>query len=327
MKAIRLHARGGPEQLIYEGAPQPHMRHGDALVRVYACAITHTELTWSETYTTREGKDRLPTIPGHEFSGVVEAVASGVIEVRAGDSVYGLADFSRDGAAADYVAIRAADLASKPSNLNHIQAAAVPLAALTAWQALFDHAGLSAGQRVLIHGATGGVGSFAVQLAHQRGIHVVGTAKTDNLDLLRQLGANEAIDYTAARFEDSVRDVDAVFDTVGGETLERSFAVLRRGGVLVSVAETPSADRAAQRGVRAEYFIVEPNRGELMEISRLIQAGDLRPLIEAVFPLEQAREAFEHGSHGHSRGKIVLQVEAEPATEEQRQPEKARRVA
>src|SRR5262249_39233851 len=164
MKAIRLHARGGPEELVYEDAPQPQLRPGDALVRVYACAITYTELTWSETYTTREGKDRLPTIPGHELSGVVEAVAPGVIEVKAGDSVYGLADFPRDGAAADYVAVRAADLAPKPANLSHVQAAAVPLAALTAWQALFDHAGLLAGQRVLIHGATGGVGSFAVQL-------------------------------------------------------------------------------------------------------------------------------------------------------------------
>jgi NADPH:quinone reductase-like Zn-dependent oxidoreductase len=166
-----------------------------------------------------------------------------------------------------------------------------------------------------------------VQLAHQCGIHVIGTAKTDNLDLLRQLGADEVIDYTKVRFEDSVRDVDAVFDTVGGETLERSFAVLRRGGVLVSVAETPSADRAAQHRVRAEYFIVEPNRGELMEISRLIQAGDLRPLIEAVFPLEQAREAFEHGAHGHNRGKIVLQVEEEPATEKHPPQETVRRVA
>lgn len=327
MKAIRLHARGGPEQLVYEDAPQPHLQPGDALVRVYACAITHTELTWSPTYTTREGKDRLPTIPGHEFSGVVEAAASGVMEVKSGDSVYGLADFYRDGAAADYVAIRAADLAPKPSNLNYVQAAAVPLAALTAWQALFDHARLAAGQRVLIHGATGGVGSFAVQLAHHRGIHVIGTAQATNLDMLRKLGADEAIDYTATRFEDKVREVDAVLDAVGGETLERSFAVLRRGGVLVSVVDTPSAERAAKLGVRAEFFIVEPDRDELIEIARLIQAGDLRPVIEAVFPLAHAREAFEHGAHGHNRGKIVLKVEEEPATEKYPQQEEVRRVA
>jgi NADPH:quinone reductase-like Zn-dependent oxidoreductase len=328
MKAIRLHVRGGPEQLVYEDAPQPKLQPGDALVHVYACAITYTELTWSETYTTREGKDRLPTIPGHEFSGVVEAVASEVTEVKPGDSVYGLADFGRDGAAADYVAIRAADLAPRPSNLNYVQAAAVPLAALTAWQALFDHAHLAAGQRVLILGATGGVGSFAVQLAHHRGIHVIGTARAGNLALLRELGADEAIDYTATRFEDKVREVDAVLDTVGGETLERSVVVLRRGGVLVSVVDTPSADEAAQRGVRGDYFIVQPDRGELIEIGSLIQAGNLRPLIEAVFPLEQARKAFEHGAGGHSRGKIVLQVQQEPAAEKDiRQHEEIRRVA
>src|SRR5512146_3143517 len=300
MKAIRLHARGGPEQLVYEDAPRPQLRPGDALVRVHACAITHTELTWDETYTTRQGKDRTPSIPGHEFSGVVESVFPGVTEVKPGDSVYALADFSRDGAAADYIAVRAADLAPHPPGLSHVQAAAVPLAALTAWQALFDHAGLTAGQRVLIHGATGGVGSFAVQLAHRRGIHVIGTAQAGNLDLLRRLGADETIDYTSVRFEDKVHDVDAVLDAVGGDTMQRSFAVLRPGGILVSIVGPPPADAAARLGVRSVFFIVEPNRHELIEIARLIQAGELHPLIDAVFPLEEARQAFEPGARGHS---------------------------
>ena len=315
MKAIRLHAKGGPEQLVYEGAPKPQLRPGDALVRVQACAITHTELTWTPTYITQDGHDRTPTIPGHELAGIVETVAADVTDVKPGDAIYGLADFYRDGAAADYIAIHAADLAPKPPSLNFVQAAAVPLAALTAWQALFDHSALAPGQRVLIHGATGGVGSFAVQLAHQRGIHVIGTARTDNLDMLSQLGADELIDYTATRFEDKVHDVDAVFDIVGGETLKRSFAVLRRGGILVSVVDEPPADLAAKFGVRALYFIVEPSRGELIELGRLIEAGDLRPIIEAVFPLEKAREAFEHGTGGHSRGKIVLQIDKEPGAE------------
>jgi NADPH:quinone reductase-like Zn-dependent oxidoreductase len=316
MKAIHLHVRGGPEQLIYEDAPKPSLKCGDALVRVHSCAITRTELTWPETYTTQNGADRLPTIPGHEISGVVEAVGPNAVDAKVGDQVYALADFWRDGAAAEYVAVNAADLAIKPENLNYTQAAAVPLAALTAWQALFDHAGLIAGQEILIHGATGGVGSFAVQLARWRGAFVVGTARADHLELAQQLGVDKVIDYTANRFEDAVRDADVVFDTVGGETLERSWDVVRRGGVLVTiVSDGAPPDMAERHGVRGMFFIVKPSRAELREITRLIEAGKLRPLIEATFPLERAREAFEHGASGHNHGKIVLQVTRDTAAD------------
>lgn len=315
MKAIRLHARGGPEQLIYEDAPKPSLKNGDALVRVHCCAITWTELTWDPTYTAKDGADRLPTIPGHEISGVVEAVGPNAVDAKVGDEVYALTDFWRDGAAAEYVAVNAADLASKPPSLNYTQAAAVPLAALTAWQALFDHAGLIAGQEILIHGATGGVGSFAVQLAHWRGAFVVGTASTDHVGLARELGVDKVIDYKATRFEDAVRDADVVLDTVGGETLERSWGVLRRGGVLVTIVGSAPADAAERYGVRGVDFIVKPSRAELKEITRLIEAGKLRPIIEATFPLEKAKEAFEHGASGHNRGKIVLQVTRETAVD------------
>jgi NADPH:quinone reductase-like Zn-dependent oxidoreductase len=315
MKAIRLHARGGPEQLVYEDAPEPQLKNGDALVRVCACAITPTELTWSPTYTARDGADRLPSIPGHELSGVVEAVGPSATDAKAGEQVYALTDFWRDGAAAEYVAVNAADLAPKPAGLSHVAAAAVPLSALTAWQALFDHAGLTIGQEILIHGATGGVGSFAVQLAHWRGAFVVGTTGPGNTILARALGADEVIDYTAVRFEDKIRDADVVLDTVGGDTLERSWGVLRRGGVLVTIAGTAAADKAARYGVRGIDFIVEPSRTELMQITRLIDAGKLRPIIEATFPLEKARQAFERGAGGHNHGKIVLQVAPEIAAE------------
>ncbi len=308
MKAIRLHARGGPEQLVYEDAPDPSLRNDDALVRVHACAITPTELTWTPTYTTRDGADRLPSIPGHELSGVVEAVGAIAADVKVGDPVYALTDFWRDGAAAEYVTVRAADLAPKPPSLSDVQAAAVPLAALTAWQALFDHAGLAIGQEILIHGATGGVGSFAVQLAHWRGAYVVGTASAGNVGLAHELGADQVIDYTSARFEDKVHGADVVLDTVGGDTRERSWGVLRPGGVLVTIVGSASAEKAARYGVRGVDFIVKPSRAELIEIGRLIDNGKLRPLIEATFPLEKAREAFEHGAAGHNRGKIVLQV-------------------
>jgi NADPH:quinone reductase-like Zn-dependent oxidoreductase len=308
MKAVRLHRRGGPEQLTYEDAPKPAPAAADALVRVHACAITPSELSWGTTYTTREGVERLPTIPGHELSGVVEAVGPGARGPAEGDAVYALTDFWRDGAAAEYVVVRAADLAPKPKNLTHTQAAAVPLSALTAWQALFDHAGLTRGQSVLIHAAAGGVGTYAVQLAKGRGAHVIGTARAANERFLRDLGADEVIDYTAVRFEDRVKDVDIVLDSVGGDTLERSWGLLRKGGVLVTIADSAPAERAAKYGVRGVEFIVEPNRAQLIEIARLIETGALRVIVEATFPLPKARAAFEHGLGGHNRGKVVLRV-------------------
>lgn len=308
MKAVRLHRRGGPEQLTYEDAPKPTPGAGDALVRVHACAITPTELSWGATYTTREGVERLPTIPGHELSGVAEVVAPGVNAPKVGAAVYGLTDFWRDGGAAEYIVVRAADLAPKPTNLSHTQAAAVPLSALTAWQALFDHASLASGQRVLIHAAAGGVGTYAVQLAHGRGAHVIGTARAVNAGFLRDLGADEVIDYAAVRFEDRVRDVDVVLDSVGGDTLERSWGVLRKGGVLVTIADSASPEKAAQYGVRGVDFIVEPSGAQLIEIAHLIEAGTLRVIVEATFPLPDARAAFEQGLRGHNRGKLVLRI-------------------
>jgi len=308
MNAVRLHRQGGPEQLTYEDAPKPAPGAADALVRVHACAITRAELSWGTTYTTREGVERLPTIPGHELSGVVEAVGAGARAPNVGDAVYALTDFWRDGAAAEYVVVRAADLAPKPKNLDHTQAAAVPLSALTAWQALFDHAGLTRGQSVLIHAAAGGVGTYAVQLAKGRGAHVIGTARAANERFLRDLGADEVIDYTAVRFEDRVKDVDIVLDSVGGDTLERSWGVLRKGGVLVPIADSAPPEQAARYGVRGVEFIVEPNRAQLIEIARLIETGALRVIVEATFPLAEARAAFERSLGGHNRGKIVLRV-------------------
>ncbi len=308
MKAVRLHRRGGPEELVYEEAPPPAPGDGDALVRVHACAITPTELSWGPTYTTHDGVERLPSIPGHEVSGVVEAVVSATAGLRTGDAVYALTDFWRDGAAAEYVAVRAGDLAPRPANLSDTQAAAVPLSALTAWQALFDHARLSKGQRVLIHGAAGGVGTYAVQLARWRGARVTGTARKDNAAFLRGLGAEDVIDYTAVRFEDVLHDLDVVLDTVGGDTLERSWRVLRRGGVLVTIAASAPAELTDRNGVRGIFFIVKPSREQLIEIGHLLEKELLLTIVEATFPLEKARQAYEAGLKGHNRGKLVLQA-------------------
>ncbi len=308
MRAVRLHQRGGPEQLIYEDAPRPTVGPGNALVRVHACAITRDELTWGTTYTNQQGGERLPTIPGHEISGVVEALARDVTEPAVGTAVYGLTDFRRDGGAAEYTQVRAADLAPKPAALSHVAAAAVPLAALTAWQALFDHAQLSRGQQVLIHAAAGGVGTYAIQLAHGRGAFVIGTARAANAAFLRGLGADEVIDYTVDRFEEQFSDVDVVLDAVGGDTLARSWGVVRKGGTLVTIADSAPAETAARYGVRGVEFIVEPNRAQLIEIARLIDAGTLRSIVAETFPLRDARRAFERSIPGHNRGKVVLEV-------------------
>ena len=310
MKAIRMHARGGPELLVYEDAPKPALQPGDALVRVIATSITKTELTWDETYADCDGRPRIPTIPGHEFAGVVDALGPEAKGVRAGDAVYALSSFCRDGSAAELLAIRAADLAPKPPSLNFQQAAAVPLAGLTAWQALFDHGQVEKGQRVLIHGAAGGVGTYAVQLAHWKGAEVVATASAKDRDLLVELGASEVIDYTRERFEEKVKDVDVVLDFVGGDTEQRSWGVLRRGGILVGIVGPVAAEKAASLGVRGIFFIVEPNRAQLIQLGHLIDNGSLRVVVGTVLPLARARDAFEQGLAGHKPGKIVLQVAA-----------------
>jgi NADPH:quinone reductase-like Zn-dependent oxidoreductase len=296
MLAVRLHAPGDPARLVAEQLPTPRPGAGEALVRVHAAAITRNELDWPA--------DRLPAIPSYEFSGVVAAVGPGVEQVRVGEAVYALGDFGRDGAAADYTVVDAGLLAPKPRTLDHLQSAAIPLAGLGAWQGLFEHGRLAAGQRVLIHGAAGGVGAFAVQLAHWRGAHVVGTASTANLETARALGADQVLDHTTTRFEDAVEPVDVVFDTAGGDRLERSPAVLRPGGRLVSVAEEPP-DAA---GITASYFVVAPNRRQLVELAEAADRGELRPVIDQVFLLGDARQAFERSLGNHRPGKIVLRV-------------------
>jgi NADPH:quinone reductase-like Zn-dependent oxidoreductase len=307
MKAIQMHSQGGPQQLVYEDVEKPLLDPGDALVRVIASSITKDELSWPPTYQTKDGQVRLPTIPGHEFAGIVEALAPEVTDVKIGDEVYGLASFYRNGSAAEYLAVAASDVAPKPKTLDFEQAAAVPLAGLTAWQALFDHGKLAAGQRVLIHGAAGGVGTFAVQLAHWKGAYVIATASSSHDDFLREIGADQVIDYEKDKFEELVKDVDLVLDTVGGDLIERSRLVLSATGMLITIVESLPSEGAAER-TRELFFIVEPNRSELIELGKLINAGKLKTSISEVFPLDDARKAFEKGLAGHVRGKIVLRV-------------------
>jgi NADPH:quinone reductase-like Zn-dependent oxidoreductase len=309
MKAVRIHGRGGPDHLVYEDAPPPHPGPGEVLVRAYAAGIIATELNWDETYHTTAGSPRVLPIPGRDLSGVVEEVGPGATTLVKGSEVYALLGYGRDGAQADYTIALPNELVPKPSTLDHVQAAAVPLSALTAWQALFGHAHLAAGQTVLIHGGAGGVGVFAVQLAHWAGAQVIATSSARNRDFLRELGANEIIDYTTTRFEAVAQGVDLVFDLVGGDTLQRSWQVIKPGGVLVSVVSPPPpAAVAKEHDVRFAWFVVEPNREQLLKIGALIEAGQLHPVIDTVFPLAEARQAYEQAAKGHTRGKIVLRV-------------------
>jgi NADPH:quinone reductase-like Zn-dependent oxidoreductase len=243
-----------------------------------------------------------------DFSGVVEAVGSGVTSFRKGDELYArLSDLQR-GTYAEYTIAKETEAAFKPKSVDHVHAAAVPLAALTAWQALFEKAQLGADQKILIHGAAGGVGGFAVQLAKWKGAHVIGTACGRNQAFLRELGVDELIDYEKTRFENAVRDLDAVLDTIGGDTQQRSWKVLKRGGILVSIAGRPSPEEAAKYGVRAEFLAARTSSSQLAEIAKLVDSGQLRPIVETVFPLSEARQAQEISESGHARGKIVLKV-------------------
>ncbi len=305
MKAIHLHQEHGVVQFAYEETPQPTPRHGEVLVRVFATGVMPTEPTRPETWKTRSGIERPQPIPGHELAGIVEEVGTGIIDLAVGEEVYGLIDFSRDGAEAEYTLALPNELAPKPRSLSFTQAAAVPLAGLTVWQAFFDHGRLSTGQTVLIHGAAGSVGSFAVQLAHWAGARVIATASQDQFELLRQLGADELVDYTTERFEDVAQAVDVVLDAIGGETLERSWKVLKRGGALISLVEPPSQERAAEEGIRAQFFTVRPNRAQLTRIGELIDSGSLLPVVDAVLPVALAHLAYEER---HRTGKTVLQV-------------------
>ena len=309
MKAIRLHGRGGPHHLVYEDAPQPRPGAEEVLVRVYATGVIANELKWDVTYQTKAGSPRALPIPGRDLSGVVEAVGHGVTEPAKGDEVYAMLDYGCDGAEAEFTIAVPKELAPKPRTLDHVQAAAVPLTALTAWQGLFEHARLVAGQTVLIHGAAGGVGGFAVQLARWAGAQVIATASKRNRDFLCELGASAVIDYTTTRFEEVVQGVDFVFDTVGGDTLHRSWQVVKPGGVLASVVSPrPSFAEAQAYNVRPVWFVVQPNREQLVRIGALIDEGKVRPIIDTVLPLSQARQAYEQGAKGHTRGKIVLRV-------------------
>ena len=310
MKAVRIHTYGGSDVLVYEDAPRPDPGAGEVLIRVYATSVNPFDCAVRAGYMSGYFQYTLPLILGTDVSGVVEAVGPGVTSVSPGDVVYTRTGVFRDGANAEYTLAFAADVAAKPPSLDHIHAAALPHVTLTAWQALFEIAQLSAGQTVLIQGAAGGVGHIAVQLAHWRGAKVIGTASV-NLDLLPELQVEEAIDYTATPFESSVHDVDVVLDTIGGDVQQRSFATLKPGGILISTIQPPSEELAQAHGVRVSMVGTNPPIGPtLTTVAGLVANGQIKPVVSTVLPLAEIRKAHEMIEAKHTRGKIVLQVAA-----------------
>jgi NADPH:quinone reductase-like Zn-dependent oxidoreductase len=308
MTAVRMHGYGGPEVLKYEEAPRPEPAEGEVLVRVHAAGVNPVDWKIRAGYLRSFREYPLPLILGWDFSGVIEELGTGIVGWKRGDEVYARPDIGRNGAYAQYIAVRASEIQHKPKKLDHVHAAAIPLAALTAWQAIFDAGHLHAGQRILIHAAAGGVGTFAVQLAKWKGAHVIGTASARNHALLRQLGADELIDYNTTRFEDVVKDVDVVLDSMAGETRDRSWQVMKKGGILVTILGLASEEQAKAHGVRAAGVFVQPNAAELQELANLADAGTVRPIIEAVLPLAEAAKAHEMNATLHTVGKIVLPV-------------------
>jgi NADPH:quinone reductase-like Zn-dependent oxidoreductase len=308
MKAVRFHAYGDAGVLRCEDAPLPVALDGDVLIQVHAAGVNPADAQFRRGDYQAFAPLPLPFIPGWDVAGTVLTAPPGAAS-KPGDRVFALADMRRNGAYAELIAVREEHVALAPAHIALEQAAGVPLAALTAWTALFDSGGLRAGQTVLIHAGAGGVGLFAVQLAHRAGARVIATASTKHHELLRRLGVDVAIDYRAGDFAAGLRDVDVVLDTVGGDTRARSWPVLRQGGILVAIAMPPPDPLVAERhAVRTAMVAVAPNGARLAQIARLIDQGQLEVVIDSEFPLAQAGEAHRHIERGHTRGKIILRV-------------------
>ena len=282
--------------------PTRHAADNDVVVQVHAGGFIRTELEWQRTWTDRAGRDRTPSVPGHELSGVVVELGYGTTGLTVGQRVFGLTDWARDGSLAEYAAVEARNLAPLPADVDHIVAAAVPISGLTAWQGLFDHAGLTTGQTVLIHGAAGGVGSIVVQLAHEVGAVVIGTGRAADRETALGLGAHAFLDLQADKLEDAGQ-VDVVFDVLGGEILDRSTALVRAGGTLVTIVRVPTVQ---PKDGRAMFFVVEPDRSRLVELAQRLRDGRLKPIVGAVRPLAEAPAAF--APDRHIQGKTIIRI-------------------
>src|SRR6266404_6043915 len=312
MKAVVIHEYGNPEVLKYEDIPRSEPNDDQLLIRVIAAGVNPVDGMIRSGMLDKEGRRTFPIILGGDVAGVVEKVGSKITKFKAGDPVFAYVSLDNSGGYAQYALVTEREAAPKPRSLIYVEAAAVPIVALTAWQALIDTAKLKAGQTVLIHGGSGGVGSFAIQIAKAHGAKVIATASTANQQLLKQLGAGVAIDYTKQNFENIAKDVDVVLDSIGKDTLARSYGVVKKGGIIVSLVARPDQSELDKRGIRGASLGVEPNSDELAEIGKLIDEKKINVIVSQTFPLSEARKAQEQVATGHTRGKIVLKVAEEP---------------
>lgn len=308
MKAIRIHEFGGPEVLKYEEVPRPVPAADEVLIKVYASGVNPVDWKMRAGLAESLFPITLPFIPGWDVSGEIEEVGRNILTFKKGDEVYGRPDVSRDGTYAEYVAVKADQINFKPQSIDHDKAAAVPLAGLTAWQGLFNYGKLEEGQKVLIHAASGGVGSFAIQLAKWKGARVIGTASGGNIDFLFDLGADGAIDYKNEKFEDKITGVDLVFDLVGGDTQKRSLKVIKKGGRLITVVQPQYREEATAKGIHMETFLTKSLPEELQQLANLIDSGKIKPIVTKKFALKDAAAAQIEIAKGHTRGKMVLTV-------------------
>ncbi len=308
MKAIRIHEFGGPEVLKYEDAPVPKPANDEVLIKIYASGVNPVD--WKIRAGQAQGKFpvHFPLIPGWDVSGEIEEVGNDILNFKKGDEVYSRPDPTRNGTYAEYVAVKASQVNSKPQSLGHDKAAAVPLAGLTAWQGLFEHGKLQAGQKVLIHAAAGGVGTFAVQFAKWKGAYVIGTASEENIDFLYGLGADEVIDYKTEKFENKVKDACLVFDLIGGDTQKRSLLVIKEGGRLVTTVKPENQEAAKEKNIQVIGYLAQSLPADLQQISDLIDSGKIKPIVTEILPLKDAAEAQRQIESHHTRGKIVLKV-------------------
>lgn len=308
MKAIQIHQYGGANELKYEDAPMPDIQPDDVLVKIHASGVNPVDWKVRKGELAKAMERSFPVILGWDMAGVVEKVGDKVTDFKEGDEVYGRPALSRNGTYAEYVAVKAAELSFKPRSIDFITAAGVALVGLTAWQGLFDHGKLKAGQKVFINGAAGGVGTFAIQFAKWKGAYVVGTASKENKPFLEQLGADQVIDYHEENFEDRIKGVDVLFDTIGGETQKKLLNVMRPEGVVVSTVGISDQATIEARGLQGKSYMAQSIPAQLKQIADLIDEGKVKVVIEKVFPLAQAAEAHKLGEEGHTHGKIVLQV-------------------
>ena len=312
MKAIVIHEYGGSEVLKYEDVPRPEPKADQILIRVIAAGVNPVDGMIRSGMFAKDGNGAFPMVLGGDIAGVVERVGNKITKFKAGDPVFAYVSLDSGGGYAQYAVVPEGDAAPKPKSLTYVEAGAVPIVALTAWQALIDTAKLNAGQTVLIHGGSGGVGTFAIQIAKARSAKVIATASTANQDLLKQLGTDVAVDYTKQKFEDVAKDVDVVLDSVGKDTLTRSYGVVKKGGIIVSLVARPNQSDLEKHGIRGVALSVEPNSGELAQIGKLIDEKKIRVIVSQTFPLSEAKKAQEQVASGHTRGKIVLKLAEEP---------------